>query len=153
MGARLKEILVGGLVAVLFASVVAPGLTLHNCRQYGTRSTQLCACCEAEQASEGSCCSTTSETVAASSHDQTTGAGSIVAECCFTSIEGPFSFDGHSGAIASAPAPNQQTLDADAFSAVNDIAATVSIANPQSAIRNRHSSDPPSYILTHSFRC
>ncbi len=144
---RANQILVCGFVAVLLANVAAPGLLLHNCRQFGTRSTELCACCEAELESSGGCCSMKSGTAAKIAHPET----AIGSECCFTSIEAPFSFDGHGG-LQSAPLGlhADQSLIA-SFDGTDRPNTTYSFCNTD--FPDRHSSDPPSYILTHSFRC
>lgn len=149
MQSRTNQILVSMFAGLLLANVAAPGLLLHNCRQFGTRSTQLCACCVAEQESSGGCCSKKSVDVASLPDSETV----IESACCYTSIEAPFSFEGQTGLNSTVTAPAHHDVDCDYPSLVSDGRDAVAFADPQSALRNRHSSDPPSYILTHSFRC
>lgn len=153
MRARIHQTLVSGLAALLIASVAAPGLTMHNCRQFGTRSTQLCACCEAELESKGSCCSEKSDAVTHSSRHQSDDSATAESSCCFTSVVAPFSFDGQSGSSTSVSAQSQHDLASASPTSVSEIVAPSSLAISNSAFNIRHSSDPPSYILTHSFRC
>jgi hypothetical protein len=152
MRTRIYQAFVSGLVALLIASIAAPGLTMHNCRQFGTRSTQLCACCEAELDSKGGCCSTKPESVAHRPHNES-GPPAIESSCCFTSFETPFAFNGQSGSITLSTAPTEHDV-ARAFPAVvSEIVALHSVVFSLSEFPIRHSSDPPSYLLTHSFRC
>ena len=156
MKRRAYQIVVSGLVAVLVASVAAPGLTLHNCRQFGTRSTQLCGCCEVELEVSRGCCSQKPDPAATACHAdasvQHTGA-SLESSCCFTSYEGPFSFDGQGIMQIGVSAPTQHELAVALPSALIVITLTVDLHLEYSILIARHSSDPPSYILTHSLRC
>lgn len=141
------------LLTVLFVvSVASPGLMLHNCRHFGTRSTQLCSCCEAELAAARTCCAGTAESVAVSCHANA-ASHSVGTSCCFVSYEGPFSFDGQGVSQVVAPSADQHgVISPTALASAIDLASAADHALP-ACIAIRHSSDPPSYILTHSFRC
>jgi len=149
MRSRVNQILGSVFVALLLANIAAPGLLLHNCRQFGTRTTQLCACCVSAHAPSGGCCSKKLESTAPVTHPET----AIESACCFTSLQSPFSFDGQSGLNPTVTVPTHHELDYDYPSLVDDGVEALAFAIPNSAFRVRHSSDPPSYILTHSFRC
>ena len=139
------------LVTLFVASVAAPGLTMHNCRQFGTKSTQMCACCVAELEAASGCCAKKSEAVAPVCHES--DFATLESSCCFVSYEEPFSFEGQSSAQVSAPASQQSVALALQNSIASDFAPAFEIDRALLNYDSRHSSDPPSYILTHSFRC
>jgi hypothetical protein len=139
------------LVVMFAASIAAPGLRLHNCRQFGTKSTQLCACCEAEIEAASGCCAKKSEPVEPAC-DQS-ALNSIESTCCFVSYEGPFSFDGQNSLQINAPASLQTGNLSAEFASPSVLSPILDPAVVVSKNATRHSSDPPSYILTHAFRC
>ncbi len=154
MRSMVQKILVSSLLALFIASAAAPGLAMHNCRHFGTRSTQLCDCCKAELAETQGCCA---EKASATREECPTGStaghsdNSLESACCFVSYEGPFLFDGLKISGYSLP-------DADKNVATYSFAIPVLLITPDlefdsQPLRYRHTSDPPSYILTHSFRC
>lgn len=151
MMTRARNLVALVLVALFATSVAAPGLTLHNCRQFGTKSTQLCACCEAELESATGCCAKKLEAVAPVCHEP--DFASLESSCCFVSYEGPFSFEGQSNTQVSAPASQQSVALVLQHSILSDVSPTLEIDRALLNYDSRHSSDPPSYILTHSFRC
>jgi hypothetical protein len=151
MRLRAYKFVACALVALFVSSVAAPGLRLHNCRQFGTKSTQLCACCEAEVEAAASCCAKKSQPVAPACHES--AAPSIESSCCFVSYEGPFSFEGQSSSQVSAPTAQHYDLLASQHAIVSDIAPVCESLPTIAGDNSRHSSDPPPYILTHSFRC
>ena len=143
------KLVVSGLIAVLIASIAAPGLTLHNCKQFGTRSTQLCSCCETEMESSRGCCSPKTE-----SAPQIVNAETVLeSACCFTSVERPFSFDGQGSLQVKVSTPTQHELAVALPSTSNQSTPILDRMLVTSTLCARHSSDPPAYILTHSFRC
>lgn len=148
---RANKFIACALVTLFATSMAAPGLMMHNCRQFGTKSTQLCACCEAELASEKSCCAERSKPVAPACHE--TSPAGLESSCCFVSYEEPFSFEGQISSQVSAPAYEQSGALAMQHASAFVFAPTLDIAVTLSNHDARHSSDPPSYILTHSFRC
>lgn len=139
------------LVTLFVTSIAAPGLTMHNCRQFGTKSTQLCACCEAELEAASGCCAKKSEPSAPARHGS--DLASLESSCCFVSYEGPFSFEGQSSAQVSAPASQQSVELASQNSIAADVTPVFEIDRALLSYEYRHSSDPPPYLLTHSFRC
>lgn len=149
-----QKIIVGALLAVFVASAAAPGLAMHNCRHFGTRSTQLCDCCEAEVAKTQSCCAGKADAPSDArpiESSPTHLANSLESACCFVSYEGPFSFDALRISGYSLPDAGKRVAD-------NSFALPVLMLGPElefesHSLANRHTSDPPSYILTHSFRC
>lgn len=151
MRGRATKFLACVLVTLFVSSVAAPGLTMHNCRQFGTKSTQLCACCEAELVSAKGCCEEKSEPVAPSCHDASPV--SVESTCCFVSYEGPFSFAGQNSSQVSAPTVPQSSVLASQQADTFGSTPLCEIAQTLPNYDTRHSSDPPSYLLTHSFRC
>lgn len=154
MRARVYKMAVSGVVAVLIATLAAPGLTLHNCRQFGTRSTQLCGCCETEANASGGCCAPRTEQDPAICHSDTDAQSTEAnweSSCCFTSYEGPFSFDGHGSLQIGLSAPTLEIATLGAICIPGTPSADLPLQD--ATLLTRHSSDPPSYVLTHSFRC
>lgn len=153
MTTRAHNVIVNAVVAVLIASVAAPGLTLHNCKQFGTRSTQLCSCCEVVLESSDGCCSQKpipSLTFSDATQEVTP---KLESSCCFTSIEGPFSFSAQGSLQSTMSTPSQHELAIVLPASSNQNVITFDLGFVHSDLSTRHSSDPPSYILTHSFRC
>lgn len=139
------------LVTLFVTSTAAPGLTMHNCRQFGTKSTQLCACCEAELEAVSGCCAKNLEPVEPLCHKSATP--SLESTCCFVSYEGPFSFEGQNSSQVSPPTAQQYDLLASQHAIASDSAPDCASIPTIASDNSRHSSDPPSYLLTHSFRC
>lgn len=140
------------LVALFLASVAAPGLTMHNCRQFGTRSTALCDCCNDELDAAKGCCASKSNAVAPVCHDPVSDS-QIESACCFTSYESPFAFAGLNSSQVSVPTSDEQGATLAPADVAMECAYTSFAISYSFEQAHRHSSDPPSYILTHSFRC
>lgn len=152
MTTRLSQGIISCALAVLFlSSAGSPGLLLHNCRQFGTRSTQLCDCCASEAVTERGCCSKTEEVAPPHCSVDSPTAAAVESGCCFVSYEHPLSFHGQTNSTFKFDHSQSDAVLLPAIVIVPAIVtATPSIDRDGVA---RHSSDPPLFLLTHSFRC
>ncbi len=147
-----RQIIAWALAVVFAASTGSPGLLLHNCRQFGTKSTQLCACCIGDTAPERGCCAKSEEVAPPHcSADSPQADASVASGCCFVSYEHPLSFHGQANSIFKIDhSPSNAGLLPAIAIVPAIVTATPSIDRDGVA---RHSSDPPLFLLTHSFRC
>lgn len=152
MTKRLTQGTISCALAVVFlVSAGSPGLLLHNCRQYGTQSTQLCDCCAGEAVAERGCCAKPEEAAPAHCSTESLTPASVETGCCFVSYERPLSFHGQTnGALKfeyslsdAVPLPSVVTMTA--------IVTAAPAVDREGG--GRHCSDPPLFLLTHSFRC
>ena len=150
------------LMAVLTATTAAPGIALHHCRHFGTTSAPACECCEIQTAPTGCCekpepvethCDRTPEVALASTAN---GLDAVVigSTCCFISHEEPFSYNGSTagdnGSTHQHTRLNQGAVLAASPVLLVAIAPVLRLSEFDASL---HSSDPPSFILTHSYRC
>lgn len=143
------KIVVNALVALFVTGATMPGLAMHYCRHSGTRSTELCECCRAILEKGRSCCAEETD-----SSTPVHSASAAESSCCFVSYEGPFSFEGQGSAGYTLPDAGRYVHGNLSFGvATSSIAPELEFRAEVPNNLERHTSGPPLFILTHSFRC
>ena len=132
---------------LLVSATAAPGLALHHCRMQGDRvSTANCCCNTGENQSETGC----AEQSASIPGD---AMSLLASKCCTIDHQEPFSYAGQT--IGATPLL-LKILKAE-FGLVSDPAPALRVDDPANSVsdytRIRHSSGPPLFLSSHSFRC
>jgi hypothetical protein len=132
---------------LLVSATAAPGLSLHHCRMQGDRVSAADCCCDMDENPSATGCS-----------DQTSSLPNdvmslLASKCCTIDHQQPFSYDGQT--IGATPLL-LKILQA-GFGLVSTPDPTLSLEDPANSIsdytRIRHSSGPPLFLSSHSFRC
>ena len=134
---------------LLISATSAPGLSLHHCRMQGERITAASCCCDMSEAATSSACNDESVSAGGAAGALTLSAS----KCCTVTQQEPFSYAGQT--IGATPLL-LKIFNAD-FGLVTDnlpILTSDEAANSISDYtRIRHSSGPPLFLSSHSFRC